>query len=211
MTIYGREYLVIINYYSKMPIVHKMPTSQCNSVKMITVLKELFAEHEIPEVIWSDKRPQFASHLFTEFVKDWNIKHSTSLPRNPRSNGQVKSVVEIVKSLLTHALEGSIPYFISTQENPSWFSFMIIFWDTLFTYCKHNCASKDQAQGYLCSSWMWNVRRMCNQNKTMTMWQDEQVHPHTMDQNLKILKDSALKAYLPNQWHISTIHSLSLT
>ena len=43
--------MVIVNYYSKMPIVWKMPTSQCNSVKTIAVLKELFAEHGIPEEI----------------------------------------------------------------------------------------------------------------------------------------------------------------
>ena len=59
-----------------------MPTSQCNSAKMITILKELFAEHGIPEEIRSDNRPQFASHPFAEFTKDWNIKHSTSSPRN---------------------------------------------------------------------------------------------------------------------------------
>ena len=53
----------------------------------ITVLKELFAEHGIPEEIWSDNRLQFASHLFAEFTKNWNIKHSTFSPRNPRSNG----------------------------------------------------------------------------------------------------------------------------
>ena len=51
MTFDGSEYLVIVDYYSKMPIVRKMPTSQCNSAKMITVLKELFAEHGIPEEI----------------------------------------------------------------------------------------------------------------------------------------------------------------
>ena len=78
MTFDGSEYLVIIDYYSKMPIVQKMPTSQCSSAKMITVLKELFAEHGIPEEIRSDNGPQFASHLFAEFKKDWNIKHSTS-------------------------------------------------------------------------------------------------------------------------------------
>ena len=39
----GSEYLVIVDYYSKMPTVQKMPTSQCNCAKMITVLKELFA------------------------------------------------------------------------------------------------------------------------------------------------------------------------
>ena len=107
----GSEYLVIVDYYSKMPIIWKMPTSQCNSAKMITVLKELFAEHGIPEEIRSDNGPQFASHFFAEFTKDWNIKHSTSSPRNPRSNGQAESAVKIVKGLLTHAkCSGQDPY-----------------------------------------------------------------------------------------------------
>ena len=95
MTFDGSEYLIIIDYYSKMPIVWKMPTSQCNSAKIITVLKELFAEHGIPEEIQLDNGPQFASHLFAEFTKDWNIKHSTSSPMNPRSNGQADSAVKI--------------------------------------------------------------------------------------------------------------------
>ena len=111
MTFDGSEYLVIVDYYSKMPIVRKMPTSQCNSAKTIAVLKELFAEHGIPEEIQSDNGPQFASHFFTEFMKDLSIKHSTSSPRNPRSNGQVESAVKIVKGLLTHAkCSGQDPY-----------------------------------------------------------------------------------------------------
>ena len=90
-----------------MPIVRKIPTSQCNSAKTITVLKELFAEHGIPEEIRSDNGSQFASHL----TKDWNIKHSTSSPRNPRSNGQAESAVKIIKGLLTHAkCSGQDPY-----------------------------------------------------------------------------------------------------
>ena len=55
--------------------------------------------------------PQFASHLFAEFTKDWNIKHSTSSPRNPRSNGQAESAVKIVKGLFTRAkCSGQDPY-----------------------------------------------------------------------------------------------------
>ena len=105
------KYLVIIDYYSKMPKVQKIPTSQCNSAKMITILKELFAGHGIPEEIQSDNGPQFASHLFAEFTKDWNIKYSTSSPQNPRSNGQAESAVKIVKGLLTHAKYcGQDPY-----------------------------------------------------------------------------------------------------
>ena len=52
-----------------MPIVQKMPTSQCDSAKTITVLKEMYAEHRILEEIWLDNRPQFTCHLFAEFTK----------------------------------------------------------------------------------------------------------------------------------------------
>ena len=105
------EYLVINDYCSKMSIVQKMSTSQCSSAKMITVLKELFVGHGVPEVIKSDNGPQFASHLFAEFTKDLNIKYSTSSPRNPSTNGQAESAVKIVKGLLTHAkCSGQDPY-----------------------------------------------------------------------------------------------------
>ena len=111
MTFDRSEYLVIIDYYSKMPIVQKMPTLQCNSTKTITVLKELFGEHGICEEIRSDNGSQFASHLFEELTKEWNIKHSTSSLRNPRSNGQAESAVKIVKGLLTHIkCSGQDPY-----------------------------------------------------------------------------------------------------
>ena len=99
----GSEYLVIVDYYTKMPFVRKMSPSHCNSTRTIAVLKELFAEHGIPEVIWTDNGPQFPSHLFAEFTKDWNIDHTRSSPRNPRSNGQAESAVKIVKGLLTWA------------------------------------------------------------------------------------------------------------
>ena len=99
----GFEYLTIVDYYTKMPFVRKMPPLQCSSAKTIAAMKELFAEHGIPEIIRMDNGPQFASHLFAEFTKDWNIDHKLSSPQNPRSNGQAESAVKIVKGLLTHA------------------------------------------------------------------------------------------------------------
>ena len=94
----GNEYLIIINYYSKMPFVHKIPPSQCNAAKMISTLKELFAEHDIPESLCSDNGP---SALFAEFAADWNFDHSTSVPTNPHSNGQAEVAVKIINGLLT--------------------------------------------------------------------------------------------------------------
>ena len=49
----GFKYLVIIDYYTKMPFIRKIPPSQCNAAKTISVLKELFSEHGIPESIRS--------------------------------------------------------------------------------------------------------------------------------------------------------------
>ena len=103
MTFDGNEYLILVDYYSKMPIVRKMPTSQCNAAKTVATLKEIFGEHGIPEIIRTDNGPQFSSHLFMEFTKEWHIDHELSSPRNPRSNGQAESAVKIVKGLLNRA------------------------------------------------------------------------------------------------------------
>ena len=111
MTFDGNEYLILVDYYSKMPIVRKMPTSQCNAAKTIATLKEIFGEHGIPEIICTDNGPQFSSHLFTEFTEEWNINHELSSPRNPRSNGQAEAAVKIVKGLLNQAkYSGQDPY-----------------------------------------------------------------------------------------------------
>ena len=108
----GNEYHITIDYYSKIPFVHKMPPSQCNAAKMISTLKELFAEHGIPESLGSDNGPQFASALFAELATDWNFNHCTSAPTNPHSNGQTEASMEIIKGLLTWSkYSGQDPYF----------------------------------------------------------------------------------------------------
>ena len=94
-----------------MPFIRKILPSQCNAAKTIALLKEMFSEHEIPETVRSDNGPQFASHQFDKFTKEWNFDHTTSSPRNPRSNGQAEAAVKVVKGLLTHAkYSGQDPY-----------------------------------------------------------------------------------------------------
>ena len=104
----GFEYLVIVDYYCKIPFIRGMPPSRCNAAKTISVLKELFSEHGIPETLRSDNGPQFASHLFAE---EWNFDRNTSSPRILRSDGQAEAAVQIIKGLLTHAkYSGQDPY-----------------------------------------------------------------------------------------------------
>ena len=92
-----------MDYYSKMPIIRRIPASKCNASKTISVLKELFTEHGIPGILSTDNCPQFANELFTEFATGWKFDHNTISPRNPRSNGQAEAAVKTVKGLLTHA------------------------------------------------------------------------------------------------------------
>ena len=83
-----------------MPIIRRIPTSQCNASKTISILKELFAEHWIPEVLCTNNGPQFANALFTEFATDLKFYHNTSSPRNPRRNGQAEAAIKTIKGLL---------------------------------------------------------------------------------------------------------------
>ena len=97
------EYLVVTDYFSKMPIIRRIPVSQCNASKTISVLKELFAEHGILEIPHTDNGSQFANALFTKFATNWKFDHNTSSPRNPRSNGQTEAAIKTIKGLLTYA------------------------------------------------------------------------------------------------------------
>ena len=72
------EYLVLTNYYSHMPIIWKVPHGQCNSSKVISLLKEIFSKHGSPETLVCDNGPQHASTAFAEFVDEWKFTHMTS-------------------------------------------------------------------------------------------------------------------------------------
>ena len=108
----GFEYLVIFDYYTKMPFIRKIPPSQCNAAKTITVLKELFSEDGIPETIRSRTLAHNSPAIsLPSLPKEWNFDHTTSSPRNPRSNGQAEAAVKVVKGLLTRAkYSGQDPY-----------------------------------------------------------------------------------------------------
>ena len=94
-----------------MPIIRRIPASQCNASKTISVVKELFAEHGIPEVLHPDNGPKFADALFTELVTNWKFDYNTSSPRYPRSSVQAESAMKTVKGLLTHVkCSGQDPY-----------------------------------------------------------------------------------------------------
>ena len=50
-------------------------------------MKAVFAELRVPNVIVSDGGSQYTSAEFKDFMKQWQIEHRVSSPRNPQSNG----------------------------------------------------------------------------------------------------------------------------
>ena len=99
----GVDHLVVVNFYSKMIFVWHIPPGQSNGNKVVLLLKEMFAEHGIPEVLYSDNGPQYVSAQFADFCISWGITHKTLSPHYPQSYGFAKACIKSVKYALQWA------------------------------------------------------------------------------------------------------------
>ncbi|GFO35008.1 Pol polyprotein [Plakobranchus ocellatus] len=87
-----------MDYYSRWLEIAFMSNTSANTV--ITKLRVIFATHGLPDELRSDNGPQFASGEFQRFVNEMDIKHVTSSPHFPQSNGLAESGVKIAKHIL---------------------------------------------------------------------------------------------------------------
>ena len=102
-TLEGIDHLVVGDFYSKMILVQHLPPGQSNANKVVSLLKEMFSEHGIPEVLPSDNGPQYASAQFTDFCISWGVSHETSSLHYPQSNGFTEACIKSVKHALQRA------------------------------------------------------------------------------------------------------------
>ena len=106
----NKHYLVTVDYYSNYWEVDQME-SNTKSKAVVNKLKQQFARHGIPDTLFSDNGPQFASAEFEKFTDEWELKHVTSSPGYAQSNGMVESAVKIVKRLVKKAeMAGTDPW-----------------------------------------------------------------------------------------------------
>lgn len=91
----GKDLFIIKDAFTKWIEVFEMKTT--NSFNTITILRSIFARFSIPDLLVSDNGPQFISNEFADFCKKNNIKHSTSAPYYPESNGAAENAVKVVK------------------------------------------------------------------------------------------------------------------
>ena len=104
----GHMFLVVVDAHSKWPEV--IPTKATTSTKTIHILRTIFARYGIPEQLVSDNGPQFKSDEFEVFMKQNGIRHITSAPYHPSTNGLAERFVQTVKNGLKSMVgeEGSI-------------------------------------------------------------------------------------------------------
>ncbi|XP_039762474.1 uncharacterized protein K02A2.6-like [Pararge aegeria] len=94
-------YLILVDAYSKWIEVSPMSTTTASNT--ILKLKEIFSRFGICRVLVSDNGPPFSSEEFKLFLKNNGIKHVTSAPYHPASNGEVENAVRTVKRSLKKA------------------------------------------------------------------------------------------------------------
>ena len=101
-TIFGKDYLLVVDYFSKYPEYVQLSSKSADAV--IQQLKTIFSRHGIPEVVMCDNNP-FNSYAMNRFADAWGFKIVTSSPRYPKSNGQVERCVQTVKQLMKKSVE----------------------------------------------------------------------------------------------------------
>lgn len=97
----GKDYLLIIDYFSKYVDIGYLPNISSESV--INVLKASFAKHGIPKLLYTDPGTQFTSVKFKDFIKKWDFEHKTSSAKHSQSNGMVERHIQTVKRSLKKA------------------------------------------------------------------------------------------------------------
>jgi transposase InsO family protein len=102
----GKIILVVIDAHSKW--IEAATVSSTSSAATIKVLRNLFATHGVPELLFSDNGSSFTSEEFRDFVQKNGIRHRTSSPYHPATNGLAERAVQVVKSGLRKTPEGDM-------------------------------------------------------------------------------------------------------
>jgi len=93
-----RRYVVsIIDCFSKYAWL--LPITQKKTEKVLEVLGPFLKEHT-PKVLQSNNRGEFTNAKLKELLDDLHIKHITSLPYKPSSNGQVEHFNRTIKGMI---------------------------------------------------------------------------------------------------------------
>ena len=101
--VHGRYFFVVVDAHSKW--VEIFPTSSTSSRENISCLRHCFAVFGLPVTIVSDNATSFTSAEFQSFVTATGVKHITSAPYHPSTNGLAERMVQTFKKQLRQSRE----------------------------------------------------------------------------------------------------------
>ena len=122
----GNEYLLtLMDRMSKYP--EAIPIRSIRSLKVVEELVKFFTKFGLPKVIQSDCGSNFTSKYFKDKMCELGIKHVTSSPYHPESQGQLERFHQTMKVMIKkYCLENGsdwdkeIPYLLfSFRSAPS--------------------------------------------------------------------------------------------
>ena len=91
----NRNYLCIIDYHSKFPVVKRL--EGLSTENLITRVKVIFTEYGILHKIMSDAGTNFVLDRFRKFCSSLNIKQAVLSAYHHQSNGQVETCIKFIK------------------------------------------------------------------------------------------------------------------
>jgi len=98
--------LVLIDAHSKW--IEAMVTPTSTSTVVIEELRDKFSQFGIPETIVTDNGTCFMSAEFELFLENNGVKHLTTAPYHPASNGLAERAVQIVKKGIKKCKDGTL-------------------------------------------------------------------------------------------------------
>ena len=99
-------FLIIVDAFSKW--LEIMPVKHATSRVTTDKLRGVCSIHGLPDTIVTDNAAIFTSSEMKEFFLQTGIKHITSAPYHPASNGLAERAVQTFKSALKRLKEGSL-------------------------------------------------------------------------------------------------------
>ena len=97
----GRQtYLACADRLTGWLIIHHLNHGQANVSRLIFICRDIFQTYGAPEELSSDGGPPFKSSPFTQFLKDWAVKHRLSSAAYLQSNGRAALAVKTAKRII---------------------------------------------------------------------------------------------------------------
>ncbi len=111
-------FLIAVDAHSKWPEV--VPMKSTTSEKTVSLLRTIFSRNGLPEQICKDNGQQFVSDEFQKFMKLNGVRHITSAPYHPATNGLAERFVQTFKKAMDNdniLLQHKIDNFIFMYRN----------------------------------------------------------------------------------------------